>query len=143
MKTEITAVGKRRLLKLADFLEQLPRKALKMETWVASRTGEPPSVSEPKCGTTACALGWAAVIPGFRRAGLRLAGMGVSLHHGGHEYVPMYEGYSGFSAGAKFFGMSLGASDHLFGADSYPGDPSKTTPKAVAKRIRKLVADAA
>lgn len=68
----MNATGKRRLLKLADFLEtaDLPGE-FNLETMAQDwRAGQ------PQCGTQACALGWATTIPSFRKAGLSLNRIG-------------------------------------------------------------------
>ncbi len=59
----------RRLLKLADFLESLPRNRFCLERWVGRGWEGKPDLS---CGTTACALGWATTIPEFRKLGVRM-----------------------------------------------------------------------
>lgn len=62
----MNATGKRRLLKLAQFLEtaELPGKFV-MRTWAHEIEN-----GRPACGTAACAAGWATSIPSFWRAGL-------------------------------------------------------------------------
>jgi len=68
-KTPLASVFRRRLLKLAAFLEKLPPERFEFGTWVgASWKG----AQDLSCGTTACALAWAATIPSFRAAGLYL-----------------------------------------------------------------------
>lgn len=47
-----------RLLRLAEFLEQLPPERFGFGSWVGSDWKGKPDLS---CGTTACALGWATV----------------------------------------------------------------------------------
>lgn len=66
------AVTVRRLLVLARFLEKLPPKRFDFEHWVGHGWKGAQDLS---CGTTACALGWAATMPYFRRLGLRLTGI--------------------------------------------------------------------
>lgn len=63
------ATGNRRLLKLAQFLKTVPAERFNMGVWVGDDWKGDPDLS---CGTSACALGWATVIPEFRRLGLRL-----------------------------------------------------------------------
>jgi len=53
----------RRLLKLADKLEGLNRAEFHMGMWGVEDEKSP-------CGTAACALGWAGLMPEFRRVGL-------------------------------------------------------------------------
>lgn len=62
-------MNKKRLLKLAGFLEALPPKRFDYNAWVGDDWAGKQDLS---CGTTACALGWAATIPAFRKLGLQL-----------------------------------------------------------------------
>jgi hypothetical protein len=81
----LTKKAKTRLLKLAEFMERLPkedREHFNMGVWfMHAGAGHGHGVSPgqvvgkkeiTKCGTSACALGWATTIPAFRRAGLKL-----------------------------------------------------------------------
>lgn len=120
-------MNKRRLLKLAEFLEtaELPG-TFKMSTWI-----EKIDDGEPACGTAACAGGWAALIPSFRRAGYvwsrserygdRIGDKDRSVFLGG------------------FFGLDWAQCGRIF----WPGDAETLNGKrgrnTVAKRIRKLV----
>lgn len=120
---------KRRLLKLCDYMESLPRNANKhfhMGSF-SSHSGdhdhwELPASPQPKdlmtCGTTACALGWATTMPTFRRLGLHFNAMG-SVE--GDENV---------------FELSYEEWDVLF-----EGHNEDRTPGAWAKRVRKWIAD--
>ncbi len=75
----LSKLAVRRLTKLADFMDALPAKARKhfdMGTYFDHEGGH--SVRSPyaalkkfDCGTVACALGWACMVPEFRRGGLR------------------------------------------------------------------------
>lgn len=58
-----------RLLKLAAFLEQLDPKRFNYRRWVGD---DWKGAQDLSCGTTACALGWAATMPEFQELGLRL-----------------------------------------------------------------------
>lgn len=62
-------VHAKRLLRLADFLENLPDERFNFSVWVGSTWKGHEDLS---CGTTACALGWAAAMPEFRKLGARL-----------------------------------------------------------------------
>lgn len=59
-----------RLLHLADFLEKLPPGRFNYHHWVGDDWKGHQDLS---CGTTACALGWAATMPEFRKLGLQLS----------------------------------------------------------------------
>lgn len=120
----MNATGKRRLLKLADFLDELPKsKKFEMRWWADDITDD----GRPACGTSACAAGWAACIPSFRRAGYKLS----------REWIgptPSFQGRIGDGAIEKFFDIGVGAVRTLFGSHN------PNSPKAAARRIRKLVA---
>lgn len=125
-------MNKKRLLKLADFLETVPRKRFDMQTWVGDEWKGKEDLS---CGTSACAMGWATTIPSFRKLGLRLQRSYVWGHS------PAYGSRYGLDAAQKFFEIDLQTATLLFApAKEYKdGSISKITPKQVAKRIRKVV----
>lgn len=121
----MNAIGKRRLLKLADFLEtaDLPGK-FDMGSW-----SEEEESGRPKCGTAACAMGWATTIPSFRRAGLFL-----------NEYgEPEFEGHTESEAAAHFFSIAISQARDLFVMyeHSHTGMPAR---RSVARCIRHLIA---
>lgn len=117
-------VGNRRLLTLADFLWELPRKLFDYETYIGNSRVKLEPVAT--CGTTACALGWATVVPSIRRAGLRLVN--------GTPFTKN-EQY-GSLAGFEIFGLSPDEFSFLF----FPIYKERgATPKYVARKIRKLV----
>lgn len=158
---KLTPVGARRLETLAAFLHALPRKAFDIGSWLEKpysndksreiyatlfntnnsiKTSLDPAVVH-SCGASACAFGWAATIPKFRRAGL-------TMSTGRFSSVPTFRGFHGFDAAAKFFHLSddwsreeNSMAHSLFSPDSYGGQ--SVTPKVVALRIRKLLKDPA
>lgn len=75
----------RRLLKLCDHMESLPKGADKhfnMDTFIAHEGDhEHPLPKRQRdlltCGTTACALGWATTMPYFRKLGVKFDSWGV------------------------------------------------------------------
>lgn len=81
-------MNKELLLKLADVLDKVPGHMWDFSTWVDG----PGDLADPACGTTACALGWATVMPEFRDLGLRLVWSGLSMqmvpHMIGSPYAP-------------------------------------------------------
>lgn len=89
------SVARRRLERLYEIVKSIPYKQFDMNTW-----GE----RKPKCGTVACALGWAARDKGFRKEGLHLDGGGL----------PTFNGEFGSAAGREFFNLSIGDADDLF-----------------------------
>ncbi len=129
-------MNKRRLLKLAEFLEtaELPGK-FRMGLWGEEVKGD----GRPACGSAACAAGWATTIPSFRRAGLRL--------HVDRGTIFVDAGGTGSVDGAigrlaAFFGFDTDAAGEIF----WPGDMHNLNGKhgrrIIARRIRKLVASA-
>lgn len=123
-----------RLTKLADFMDALPRKAWKhfdMEYWLA-QDGEDHhkfgDYIEPShtgdCGTTACAAGWAATIPSFRRAGFKL--------------IVSRTSWSNWGRIEKFFDLPGTESEQVFGASNARQLGIKT-PKQWAKHCRKFI----
>ncbi len=135
-------MNKRRLLKLAEFLEKVPRKRFDYASWVGDDWGGKQDLS---CGTTACAMGWACTIPSFRKAGLKLKNSlldGTSLRTAYYtSNVPYFNGFEGFDAAALFFDIDLRDARYLFGEPNHTPfkDTSEVTPKQVAKLIRKFV----
>lgn len=135
----MTRTGLKRLLRLADFLEKLPRNRFDYSEWVGEDWEGDQDLS---CGTTACALGWATTIPSLRKAGLRLSEVG-SVTDKAH--------CDGFEAAAKVFDVTVSDAQFLF-QPSVPGwradlseqfdwdSPSAdATAKQVAKHIRRFV----
>lgn len=122
----MSATGKRRLIKLAEFLEtaELPGK-FDMSEWHR----------KTDCGTSACALGWATTIPSFRRAGLTLGPSEV-----GTISIPEYDGHADLCAASAFFDIGWFDADNLFRPRDMNDLTGKRGRKIVARRIRKLVA---
>lgn len=159
------ANSNKRLLKLADYLEQLPRGAINMEGWLTDKNrpnytrvrttvanlGNLAKVNGNKielkatsvdkireCGYAACAVGWACTIPSFKKAGLKLQS---KVLNGIDDFrmVPKYKSYAGFDAAMSFFGVDQELATYLFESDAF-GDSAKPRPSTVARRIRKVVA---
>lgn len=137
----ISTLAKRRVLKLVEFMEKLPPSANKhfdMDTW-CSHDGEAHEHLQPgdsvsqsdvmTCGTTACAAGWAATMPYFRRLGLELRwdGFDAAMFVKGRRDTM-------FSEVPRLFDLDLQRAEELFA-----GTNTDKTPKAWAKRARKLI----
>lgn len=137
------AVYVNRLLKLAVFLDKLPKAKFDFST--ITSLGQKPMMEALKagrhrCGTTACAIGWMpAIFPrqvcwvgedrpyGDLNVGLRSAGAARRVGKARN-----------FAVAQRFFGISYEEALHLFN----PGDISlryDATPKQVAKHIRRFV----
>lgn len=118
-------VHAKRLLKLADFLEKLPRKRFDYATWVGDTWDGTPLQSE-SCGTTACALGWAATMPLFRR-------LGASLK----KYTDYEGGFVCFKGRSRMHCFLFTGGAGKYGETPMP---DSVTPKQAAKHIRNFVA---
>jgi len=117
----------KRLMKLADFLETVPRKKFDIGMWVTSRATEPEGDKPGECGFGACAMGWAVHAELFEGLSFALCDW------------PKYEGRIGLDAAQTLFDIHMDTAKHFFIADEYPG--RRATPKQVAKRIRAFVAN--
>ena len=99
---------------------------------------------EVSCGTTACALGLAAISGEFKADGLT-AYFAPGFECGGttkYSLWPQYEGYDGMSAGQRFFGLeTIGQSRFLFDPECYDELPvGREGELFVADRIDGLIA---
>lgn len=120
--------GAERLLKLADFLEAVPRKNFEMGTFGTAIDETAPVKrfsGEFDCGFAGCAMGWAA--HGRVVKGLKYAVDSDVFSYGSHEYG------DGFEAASVVFGVVYQDAIDLF---KYRGPE---TPREVAKRIRAFV----
>lgn len=128
----MTKRHKERLLKLADFLETVPKKNFNLETFAESDKDE--SINsfikrfrKKECGTTGCALGWCTVV--FPRK--------FKFEHNFCNSDCDIGLNMGWETADEFFGLRRIESEYLFMKDKYP--LNKRTPKCVSKRIRKFV----
>lgn len=135
------SVYRKRLLALADFLDELDPNRFDYKVWVGyngQMTWEDGMEAFQDCGTTACALGWACTMPKFRKLGLDL-----------NSGVPTLKGVQGaFPAAANLFGLTDAESYYLFEPSNYPpraaasalskGPSGLSTPKDVAAHLRKF-----
>ena len=111
----------KKLLKVADMLDNLtPEEAGKfnMESWN----------SEGDCGTTFCAIGWAAHKGLFKNLSL------FKGEHSSHNTLN-YRCFKGWDAVTALFEINGHDADYLF-SDNYQRD----TPELVAENIRDYVA---
>lgn len=145
-KIKISAVSRRRLTVLAEFLDKLPEEVFHISQWIEERKlngigirvdskgnlGTGITVDEMnECGTTACALGWACTILSFKKAGLKLY-MGNGIPHYGQD--------SAYGAAMSFFHISAQMSHILFSPTYYCEEQAKDA-KAVSRRIRECLAN--
>jgi hypothetical protein len=124
------AMNAKRLLKLADFLDTVPRKSFSMSMWETSPATKPETAKLGECGFAGCALGWAVHGALFRQ---------LTPTDGG---TPQYRKKPG---SRRRFGFE--AAEHLFDIDPDDarflfGSYTDVTPRQEARRIRKFVASA-
>lgn len=122
-----------RLERLAALLDTVPPEKFDLGSWA--------------CGTTACAIGWAALDPTFRSEGLRLDCVPspdtyhcytvTDLTQTGGTFFPVFGKAVYYAAAEAFWGLTNNQAHKLFAPWSY--DPPGT-PSDVAKRIRALLA---
>lgn len=132
----------KRLLKLADFLEKLPRKKFQFDTLVE---GPDKPRADFGCGSVGCAIGWAPVC--FPRS-LEYRTLGKRSYN---HFIVAIKGRSlpkwssGFSLVAQgFFGLDSREADGLFNPRSQEEIGERlldfdATPKQVAALIRRFV----
>jgi hypothetical protein len=130
-------VNKQRLLKLADLLETDAKNKngvkFDLTTW-----GQVSDSTKPvSCGTSACAMGLAALSGAFKKQGLQYEVGGT-----GYLHVGINGEWGGFYAAQKLFDISGDEAEWLFDVDGY-GAAEVTGAKGehnVAKRLRDFVA---
>ncbi len=133
-------IYKRRLLKLADFLDKLPPDKFDFSKWVGNDWQGKPNLS---CGTRACALGWGCTIPSFRKAGLVLKPNPDT--YSDYKFIPGLKGNESgldgtYRAGRVIFGLVRSEFKRLFTTDSEISHLNdNASSKQVAKEIRKFV----
>lgn len=159
----LTPVAVKRLSTLCDFFEKMPKKLydnFNMSHFFEHRShGHDHKVIvdgivNPKamhvCGTSACALGWAASIPAFQKAGLAMnidVYRETGLNEKGKEVVRGVratdtnflvdgEKMGAVEAATKFFDIPSGIAEEIFGGGP---DGGADTPKEWAAGVRYLI----
>lgn len=131
-------MNKRRLLKLADLLEAdaKNKKGVQFDLMMWGQVEDP---RKPlSCGTTACAMGLAAVSGAFKKQGLSYE---VQLN--GCLYISCNEIGGGFNSASELFSISSSEAHWLFDYPSYGENAIGTGAQGermVATRIRNFVA---
>lgn len=119
------ASGRDRLIRLADFLDNVPAGMLTFTRWYGDSHG--------------CAVGLAAAQdPWFQAQGLTLAGFGKLK-----ECRPVYEGLSEWPAVAEFFDISIAEALEFFTAGGYGGEVRPPARDIVQKLRAHLAASTA
>lgn len=102
----------KRLIKLANFLTELPKEKFYFGTFSEVR----------ECGTVACALGWAGMMPCFRKLGLKTIPENneVTFPFNNEDKLEEGErtGFMELRAAREVFGLTESEADGLF----LPGD---------------------
>jgi len=130
-----SAVRTRRLTRLADYLAALPKtKKFDMSTW-GEHFGDHDPAEQNYCGTQACALGHAAMIPAFRKQGLKIEWTEHEAepqtgHKAWWDAEVLYDGKIAHQAGEAFFGLTSYEANDLF--------YEMRNKSEVIKQIRKL-----
>jgi hypothetical protein len=150
MKKQPT-LNKKFLLILADYLYKVRRNRFYFATWVGADWKGDKDLS---CGTTACALGHATMIPKFRKMGLRLfkgrgiwSGQVVGVALGRRLPCTCYSDAAdiSFRAAMRLFGLTPEQALFLFAPEQdlagfkKPSPGTNATPKQVARHIRNFV----
>lgn len=154
-----------RLQKLANFLRTLDKDKFDMASWYFRPLKEESNPNEHikficeqefgkfgrlntpeiKCGSVACALGWACSIPEFQEAGLFLGSL--DLEHTSIDAIDAFPAYLHDDgnyyfqevAASKFFGIGVDVASSLFYPSYY--DTYDITPDAVADKIEALISN--
>lgn len=129
MKKHVTI---KRLNKLADFLDTVPRPKFDLSLIRREPNPDYAHPKEVKCGTVACAMGW--MPEAFPRAGIKPINGEIGFKDQDTSEVDT------FKTAQTFFGIGNQEAEGLFNTGNfmdsqYLGD--QATPKQVAKRIRK------
>lgn len=108
-----------------------------------ARCDAPFDIKRWACGTTACALGWAARDPRLNREGLRLRPHSVQrcrLDGCEEPYFSDHSGYHlGYDAASAFFGVDIAMAFDWFSPINYPKCPFG---EVTARDVRDKVAAA-
>ena len=126
-------MNKDRLLLLADFLEKLPPERVDYHRWVGAGWKGHQDLS---CGTSACALGWAATMPEFQALGLRIRSKKGFNAYVGLEGVEAPSFAAPYKAAKKIFDLKEGDAEYLFAPED---DDYAYSPVQVARKIRWFV----
>lgn len=133
----------KRLLKLVEFLERLPRRKFNFGVWVSGWDGA------NMCGTSGCAIGWAATMPAFNRLGLKQRVRETYYETTGEVvWAPrgrVRRNASPLIAAQELFGMTNVESFYCFTPERYldstlPRGPIReASPKVVAEHLRRFL----
>ena len=142
---ETREVYKERLLKLANFLDKVPVERFNYRHWYGNGSHDD-GCQDLSCGTTACALGWAATMPEFQALGFKVVGMRPGMPTEDPVMASIGFNDTPWSSAQRLFGLSFCEAEFLFQPDlvrldkksknKLSGDASA---QDVAQHIRKFV----
>lgn len=134
-------IYKQRLLNVATFLDTVPDNRFNYRGWVGP---DWKGMQDLSCGTTACALGWAATMPEFQALGVRLLRTASNYGFVGFENDNPNDYF--WNVTKKIFDLSLEESRFLFlpnvnfvGMENSKYHGEDATAKMVADHIRAFV----
>lgn len=143
--------GNRRLMKLIALLEAdaKNKKGIKFDLTVVAKPSDWSSrfdLDKPvslDCGTTACAMGLAAISGAFKRQGLS-AGYDIGLSLNDNRIWPKWNGciIDYHEAAMELFGIDRWQAHYLFSPTEYPSNTrtGADAERLVVKRIKEVVA---
>lgn len=128
-------MNRKRLQVLARFLGGIKRKHFDLGSWCEIDGGKLAGgkIEKVGCGTTACAMGWAANVPSFHRDGLRLSRSVDGLME------PRLGRKTQLDAAEAFFGLTTTEASYLFLPDNY-AERELRSPRAVVRHIERVLA---
>lgn len=146
----MSKIGNKRLLILADKLEEVSERSFNLAKWInyrrTYRVAVAPLLSNSvlkadlkpeefeECGTSACAVGWAGTIPQFQKLGFTM-----DIREAFCDPAPSFQGHRGWYATHAFFDLNWDSAHSLFSKNSPAYRGQEATPKFVAQVIRDFV----
>lgn len=154
-------MNKERLIKLKEFLSTVDVNRFNMKTWFETTDVDESCdmtsvfffdveddeeqlphfpVKEVSCGTAACAMGWACMIPEFQKEGLQLVCPESEYPRNKFQGTPIYNDgknvHSEFGACVEFFDITWKQAYYLFDPSEYdPKIQDTVRPRHVISRI--------
>lgn len=118
---------RKRLNKLADFLDKLPSTQFNISTWVSRQD------DEHKCGTVCCAIGWCPKV--FPK---QWKWSWYFYPYPSPRADGEFPNRSAFDTASDFFGISNADSRSIFTSSAYNTINDNVTPKMVAEKLREI-----
>lgn len=141
-----------RLTELLNVLKSIPEENFSLDHWIQTRYSANDSTEElVKCGTVACAVGWACLHKPFQDLGLRLSKdddrwSEIEVdedNYGIKSSFPVYQEKVGWGAISRFFSLDTKEATYIFAKESYQflytGEFYEPSVRDVIARIEKLL----